>query len=335
MQKIIIALLLSTLLWGCQEKRTEINGTAQGTYYYISYYNTEGYNYKEEIDSILDAYNQSVSTYEENSVINRFNRNKDKIIPDSIFRQNLELSMKIAKLTNGAFDPTVAPLVDAWGFGTEKEQNLDSNHLDSLRQLIGYQKINIDDQKVRKTNPRVKINFNAIAKGFSVDLIGNYLKSKGIQSYLVDIGGEVKAKGKKPGGDKWTVGIEKPAENKADKRKVHTILEIEDMAVATSGSYRQYYEKDGTKYSHTINPKTGNPVKHNLLSASVVTNKCGKADAFATAFMVMGKNKTLEFIKQNPQLNLEVMLIYADEDGNYQTETSSGFKKYIRNKKGE
>lgn len=335
MQKVIIFLLLATSVWSCQEKRTEINGTAQGTYYYISYYSASGENLKQEIDSILDTYNQSVSTYEENSVINRFNRNHNSFSPDSIFLQNLKLSLKIARLTNGAFDPTVAPLVDAWGFGTEKERNLDSTHLDSLKQLIGYQDIIIDGQRVHKKNPQLKINFNAIAKGFSVDLIGDYLKSKGLDSYLVDIGGEVKTHGQKPGGEKWTVGIEKPANEKVDNRQVHTILEIEDMAVATSGNYRQYYEKDGTKYSHTINPKTGDPVEHNLLSATVITDLCGRADAFATAFMVMGKDKTLEFVKQNPGLNLEVMLIYADEDGKFQTASSPDFKEYVKNKDRE
>ncbi|MCF8217795.1 MAG: FAD:protein FMN transferase [Bacteroidales bacterium] len=335
MQKVIIFFLLATLMWSCQKKRTEINGTAQGTYYYISYFSDTGENLKHEIDSILDTYNQSVSTYEKNSVINRFNRTHNSFSPDSIFLQNLRLSLRIARLTNGAFDPTVAPLVDAWGFGTEKERNLDSTHLDSLKKLIGYQNIILNGKQVRKRNPRLKINFNAIAKGFSVDLIGDYLKSKGLNSYLVDIGGEVKTHGQKPGGDKWTVGIEKPANEKDANRQVHTILEIENMAVATSGNYRQYYEKDGTKYSHTINPKTGKPVEHNLLSASVITDLCGRADAFATAFMVMGKDKTLEFVKQNPGLNLEVMLIYADDDGKYQTASSPGFKEYIKNKDRE
>lgn len=330
MKRIYLCLLFFVILGGCVNKRVSFNGKAQGTYYSISYFASKNQNLQEDIDSILDAYNRSVSTYDTASVISRFNRNEPGLAQDGIFLDNLGKALKVAEKTEGAFDPTVAPLVDAWGFGYQAIRNTDSSNLDSLKEIVGYQKIEIKDNRAIKKDPRVQLNFNAIAQGYSVDLIAEYLESKNIQSYLVDIGGEVKTKGTKAGNQKWTVGVEKPASSKHAGRDVQVILNVSGKCVATSGNYRKFYVKDGVKYSHTINPQTGRPVKHNLLSATVITDDCAFADAYATAFMVMGKNEAMKYVQNHPKENLELFLIYSDEEGNYKSQSTKGFKKFIR-----
>lgn len=329
MKHLIISIFLLTTLNGCTQQNIQFNGRAQGTYYYISYYDSQNRNLQNEIDSILDHYNTSVSVYDTNSIISRFNKNTKDILQDDIFIDNLKLALEIAETTGGRFDPTVGPLVDAWGFGFNHKKNLDSMHLDSLKTIIGYEKIDIVNGKAVKKDSRIHLDFNAIAQGYSVDMISEFIERKGIDDYLVDIGGEVKAKGSKPGGQHWKVGIEKPAKDKMSERQLQTRINLKNMAVATSGNYRKYYVKDGTKYSHTINPETARPVSHNLLSATVISDNCAKADAYATAFMVMGKMETIQFLQEHPETNLEVMLIFANEKGKYQTYYSTGFKKYI------
>lgn len=326
---LISAIALLVMLSSCVERNIQLNGQAQGTYYFISYYDSQGRVLQDEIDSLLDDYNKSVSTYDTTSIISRFNRNESGLKQDNIFLENLKISMDISNATKGAFDPTVAPLVDAWGFGFKEKKNLDSIHIDSLMRLIGMEHIKIASGQAYKTSRDVEINFNAIAQGYSVEMVGDYLESKGIRNYLVDIGGEVSAMGNKPNGKKWVVGIEKPAADKYDEQDVQVYLEVKDMAVATSGNYRKYYEKDGIRYSHTINPKTGRPVSHSLLSATVITDDCAKADAYATAFMVMGKEKALKFVENNPEKNLEIMLIVSNKNIGFQTFYSPGFKKYL------
>ncbi len=330
MQKFFPAFLVClVILGGCKKPQVKINGTAQGTYYFISYFDQGNRNLQPQIDSILDAYNKSVSVYDTLSVISKFNRN-EAVMQDSIFIDNLRISIEIAESTAGAFDPTVAPLVQAWGFGFRNSHKPDTLHLDSLMHLIGYDLIKMENGQAVKKKQQVQLSFNAIAQGYSVDLIARYLEDQGIESYIVDIGGEVKTAGTKPGNKKWTVGIEKPAEGKLEARSIQYILALENKAVATSGNYRKFYEIDGVKYSHTIDPETGRPVTHHLLSATVITENCARADAYATAFMVMGKDKTLQFVKQHPETDMEVLLIYSDADGEYETAMSEGFGKYIK-----
>lgn len=330
MKKFFIPLILLSSLTGCIEKKVSFNGQAQGTYYFISYFDKQGRNFQTEIDSILYAYNKSVSTYDTASIISRFNKKNSIPLHDEIFLDNLRKSLRVSEKTHGAFDPTVAPLVNAWGFGFKHNKNPDSAHIDSLSEFVGYDLISIKNNRAVKKDSRVELNFNAIAQGYSVNLIAEFLESKNIDSYLVDIGGEVKTSGKKRGGKKWTVGIEKPAESKHAEREVQVILEIEDKCVATSGNYRKFYVKNGVKYSHTINPKTGKPVNHNLLSASVIADDCALADAYATAFMVMGRKDAMKFVNSRPGKKLEIFLIYSDKKGKYKTVATKGFKKYIR-----
>jgi thiamine biosynthesis lipoprotein len=246
---------------------------------------------------------------------------------DSYFIEIFKLSKSIAEDTDGSFDFTVGPLVNAWGFGFAENRNVDSLIIDSILQFVGHRKMNIDSGWLYKADERTAIDFNAIAQGYSVDLMGFFLESQNIENYLVDIGGEVKASGNKPDGSKWKIGIEKPAEHANDGRDLKAVIELKDKCVATSGNYRKFYEENGIRYSHTIDPKTGYPVQHSLLSVSVVADHAAVADAYATAFMVMGLEQCKSYLNQKK--NLDAFLIYADEDGNYKSYVTEGFQKLI------
>ena len=247
----------------------KFTGEAQGTYYAVTYFDTSGRNFQNEIDSLLDAFDQSVSVWVPNSVISKVNRNDTLVELDFYFTDIFNLSKEIHYNTAGAFDPTVGPLVNAWGFGFTDRIKVDQNVVDSLLPLVNFHKVIIAENKVIKEDARIQFDFNAIAQGYSVDLIAKLLESKGIENYLIDIGGEVLAKGKKPNGDLWKVGIEKPKDNAFYGEGLQAIVKLENKALATSGNYRKFYEVNGIKYSHTIDPKTGYPVQHSLLSVSV------------------------------------------------------------------
>ena len=323
--------LLPVLIFieSCKEvEPTHIIGEAQGTYYSILYYDSLNRNFKRDIDSILKDFDQSVSLWVANSILSRVNRNDTTVILDKYFIDNFNLSEKISKRTNGAFDVTVSPLVEVWGFGYENRTSVDKHIVYSLLPLINYRNIKMENGKIIKADPRMKIDFNAIAQGYSADVVGNFLETKGIKNYLIDIGGEVKAKGEKYGGKPWKIGIEKPAADKNSERTIKAIITLKDKSVATSGSYRKYFEENGVRYSHTIDPKTGYPVQHSLLSVSVIANNTAVADAYATAFMVMGYKKALDFVEADT--SLEAFFIWSDSlTGNYKTFATEGFEKYI------
>lgn len=302
-------------------------GEAQGTYYSIIYYDDQQRDLQIEVDSILKAFDQSLSLWVPNSLISLVNEGETAIEVDGFFMNNFNIAQDIAEKTKGAFDPTIGNLTRAWGFGFDASKNVDNKIIDSILQFTGYQKVRIENGYFIKDDPRISIDFNAIAQGYSVDLVGQFLEQKGIEDYLVDIGGEVKAKGNKPDKTKWKVGIEKPAENMHDARDLEAVVELENRSIATSGNYRKFYEEEGIRYSHTIDPASGYPVQHSLLSVSVLADNTAIADAFATAFMVMGLEKSTKYVAENPPL--EVFFIYADEEGNYQTSMSEGFKAVI------
>ncbi len=331
--KNLLALLLffSMYLVSCSnfsnKKEVKIEGLAQGTYYAITYYDKEGINYQTAIDSFFKAFDMSASVYLEESIISRLNNNDSTAIADEAFKYIFNKSMEVSRKTEGAFDITVMPLVNAWGFGFTDPMKLDSAIVDSILPLVNYRNIKLVNGKLIKNNPEIKVDFNAIAQGYSADLIGKILESKGIENYLIDVGGEVLAKGTKSGNKMWKVGIEKPAENADDARKLNAVVNLKNKALATSGNYRRFFVKDGIKYSHTIDPKTGFPVNHTILSTSVMANDCITADAYATAFMVMGLEKIKSFLKQNP--DLEVYIIYAEPNGRLATWTSNGLKELI------
>lgn len=325
----ITLLLFAIGLFSCNNEpleKIQFNGLAQGTYYSITYFDTESRNFQYDIDSILAAFDQSVSVYQKNSIVSRINRNEKNIVLDDWFIKNFNLSQRISSETEGSFDITIAPLANIWGFGTfEKPDSINPQLVDSLRQYVDFRKVKIEDGKVIKENSNIQLNFNAIAQGYAVDVVGEFIQSQGIDNFLVDIGGEIFAKGSKPSGEAWKIGIEVPDEN-AEKRIYSSIISINNEAVATSGNYRKFYEINGVKYAHSLDPITGFPVKHSLLSTTVIAPTSAEADAYATAFMVLGVEKTLEYAKTNN--SIKVYLMY-DVDGEVHTAMSDNFKAYL------
>ena len=322
--------LISILLISCQEsipKKLLVNnyGNTQGTTYSIKYLSNEGVNYKNDIDSLLEVVNNSLSTYETESMISRVNRNENVKI-DSLFKRVLKMALQIAWETDGAFDPTIAPLVNFWGFGPKETADKNNHTLNDLKNYVDYQSISIKNDYVMKTNPQSQLDFNAIAQGFTVDLISEHFNKKDIKNYMIEVGGELKCSGLNAQGKSWRIGIEKPSE-KNIKNNYEVIIEVSNKAVASSGNYRKLKidKETGLKYAHTINPETGMPAITNLLSVTIVSESCMQADAIATACMVMGKEKSIDYIKSKPKL--DALLIYSEAKEKivkYQTE---GFKK--------
>jgi Membrane-associated lipoprotein involved in thiamine biosynthesis len=244
---------------------------------------------------------------------------------DDYFTTCFETSEQIAKATDGAFDWTVAPLVNAWGFGFKNKLEPEEIPVDSLLQVVGYQKVRLEAGKVIKEDPRIMFDASAIAKGYGVDIVADFLESKGITNYMVEIGGEIRVNGISNKERPWRVGIDKPIDDPTSlTRQIQDVLELKNGAMATSGNYRQFYVKDGKKYAHTIDPRLGYPVQHSLLSASVVAPTCMKADAYATAFMVLGLEKSVEIVQNDPEL--EAYFIYTDENGSLATYTTENLK---------
>ncbi|HKI88831.1 MAG TPA: FAD:protein FMN transferase, partial [Draconibacterium sp.] len=286
-----------------------------------------GKDLQDEITEKLAVYNRIFSTYDKESTISKINNNIDtKLEPEFItcFRRAEEVS----KITHGAFDITCGPMVNAWGFGPEEKEKMTPEIIDSLKAITGYQKVKLRNGKIFKENPHMKLDMSAISKGYTCDLMGDFFRSKGCGNYMVEIGGEVVAKGKNEKGNIWTIGISKPDENaffasNDYQAKVH----LPDNALATSGNYRNFYVENGKKYAHTIDPKTGYPVQHSLLSSTVLTDNCMTADAFATAFMVLGLEDGIEIVKEHPEL--KVYFIYAAEDGTNQVYMSDNFQQHL------
>ncbi len=299
-----------------QLEPVRIEGEAQGTTYHIIYYDSLNRDLQSDIAKILVDFDKSVSTYVSTSIISRINANEKKVIVDKYFIACFNKAKEVWKNTNGAFDPTVYPLVNAWGFGPGKKQKIEKTKIDSILKFVGFHLIQLKGNKVIKKDPRVSLDFNAFAQGYSVDIVSEYLNTKGIKSFIVEIGGEVYAKGKKPNGDNWKIGIEKPIDNKESTNEFKALVKLENLAVATSGNYRRFVLEDGIKYHHHLDPKTGYPTKNNLLSASVFSKECISSDANATGILVMGLDKTKEFLAMHKEL--QAYLIYSDDKGNYQ-----------------
>lgn len=310
-----------------EQKPVKIVGDAQGTYYSIIYYDEQNRDLQKEIDSILDKFDMSVSLWEPESLLSQINNGNDSVVVDRYFKDNFILSKKIAAATNGAFDFTIGALVKTWGFSYGNGRVIDSITIDSLLQFVGYEKVCLKNNKVVKQNPFIKFDFNAVAQGYSSDLIGDFIQSNGINNYLVDIGGEVTTHGIKPNGKLWRVGVEKPSENAGYQQDVTAIIEITDKSLATSGSYRKFFIKNGIKYSHMIDPSTGYPSMHNLLSVTVIAENAAVADAYATACMVMGLDKASAFIESKE--NLEALFIYSGVEGDFKEYMTTGFKKLV------
>lgn len=316
----------------------KLSGEAQGSYYSIIYYDSIGRNFQPQMDSIFQMFDNSASLWVENSLLRRINANETQQL-DSILLKLFQMSQSIYEYSNGAFDITVGKLVNAWGFGFEHRAEMTDQIIDSLRNYTGFSTLTLETDSsgapiVTKLHPQTQFDFNAIAQGYVVDLIAEFFNKQGIHRYLIDVGGEVIASGKKPNGDPWVVGIERPAENKYSAPEVETSITLTDMAVVTSGNYRKYYENNGVKYSHTINPATGRPVEHSLLSVTVIDRYAWRADALCTMFMVMGLEQSLRFIDDhsNDEMVQAVFFIY-NQDGEYRTFATSQFEQYLTEKR--
>jgi FAD:protein FMN transferase len=326
-------LVISLIFLGsCRKGKPVFNrfgGFIQGTTYSMIIQNKGNINpeqLKSDVEKILHSFDMSLSLYVDSSILSKVNRNENVQL-DTFFIRTFKKSFEIYKETDGAFDITVGPLVRAWGFGPDAHRNFSDSKRDSLLKLVGMYKVSIKNGKLIKTDPAIELDFNAIAQGYSVDVISEYFNSLGIKNYLIEIGGEVRAKGDK-GGKYWRIGIDKPEDsNDVPGSDLEAIVELKDLSLSTSGNYRKFYIENGIKYSHTIDPKTGYPARNTLLSASVVAADCATADGFATACMVMGKDKTIQFLARHPEL--EAFLVYSDDSGKFKTWTSQKLAKRI------
>ena len=326
-------LIVAILFTSCT-KTTDfytIQGEAQGSTYSVKYIATEEKVDKNQIDSLLTAFDLSLSTYRPDSKISKINAGDSTVVVDDFFTETFQLSNQIYKETNGLFDPTIGVLVNAYGFGPNKKQeNLSQKQIDSLLQFVGFDKIALNSNKtISKKHNQTFIDFNAIAQGYSVDVVVNYLKSKGIENAIVEIGGELFALGKNTIDNKnWVVGIDDPLQ-KPEERTLIAKVNLENLGMATSGNYRKVMidEKTGKKFVHIINPKTGLAQKNNVLSATVLSKSSGLSDGYATAFMLMTLEESKLFLQKHPELY--VMLLYVDEANKMQQFTTENFNSLI------
>lgn len=313
----VLLLSILMLVISCKQNNNKqdyiLKGGVFGTTYKITYLNGEK-NYQKSLDSLFNMINNSVSTYIPNSLISKINRGESGVIIDNIFKEVFKKAKKIHKETDGFFDPTVGNLVNAYGFGPEKEKNnLTENEINKQMQFVGLNKVILNERQIVKDYPEVYLDFNSIAKGYAIDVVSRFFDSRNIDNYLIEIGGEIRAKGIKKRNKPWNIKLVNPV-NSYDNDGFKTI-NLSNKSMATSGNYRKFrITEDGKKYVHTINPKTGLASESNLLSASVIASiDCADVDAYATAFMAMGLEKTKAFLKNH--LDLKVILIYTADNG--------------------
>lgn len=325
--------VLSFLLVSCskKEKTFVIQGEAQGTTYAIKYIAFDEKVTKSQIDSVLTFFDLSLSTYRPDSKISKINAGDSTVVLDDLFLENFKLSQKIYKETNGLFDPTIGVLVNAYGFGpNKKHQDLSKKQIDSLLQFVGFDKVTLNkNHTLSKKYNETFLDFNAIAQGYSVDVVVNFLKSKGIENAVIEIGGELFALGKNTLENKnWTIGIDNPLQ-KPEERTLIAKVKLQNLGMATSGNYRKVLqnEKTGEKYVHIINPKTGLNQKNKVLSATVISKSAGLSDGYATAFMLMTLEESKAFLQNHPELF--VMLLYSDDNNKMQRFTSQNFKSLL------
>lgn len=301
-------------------------GQIFGTTYHITYQSDKDLH--REILQRLQLVDQTFSTFNDESIISKINRN-EPVKLNQMFIEVFDLAKTVSKDTHGAFDITVAPLVNVWGFGFKSDTPPTKAVIDSLRHLTGYEKVKLIGSKVRKQDPRIMLDCSAIAKGYGSDVVAQYLRSRDVENFMIEIGGEIVVQGNSDKRLPWKIGVTKPTDDSTQvNNELQTVLNVSNTAMATSGNYRRFYYKNGKKYAHTIDPKTGYPVQHNILSATVLANTCAKADAYATSFMVLGLEKTQQVLQHHP--DLMVYLIYADGQGKNKVWYSPSLKKAIQ-----
>lgn len=297
-------------------------GPIFGTTYHIEY------EYTQPLDSLilceLQAVDHSLSMFNESSTLSRINDNTSDVT-DAMFRDVFTIAENVASQTDGAYDVTVAPLVNAWGFGFKSDTILTTSQIDSIMAFVGYQKVRLSGDRLIKDDPRIMLDFSSVAKGYAVDCVAQLFDSLRIANYMIEIGGEVIVRGLHPDNRPWKIGVNKPSDSIANQ--LQTTLSLTNVAMATSGNYRRFYVKDGRRFAHTIDPHTGWPVQHELLSATVLAPDCATADAFATAFMSMGMEKSRELLASHKELS--AYFIYSTPDGEYATWATDNMKKYL------
>ena len=340
---LLLFLVIGTIYIARQERNKPFQhneGRIFGTTYHLTYQCER--DMQKEIEAELMKVDRSLSMFNDSSVISHVN-NGQLDIPNSaegkMFVDVFQMAMKISKETQGAFDITVAPLVNAWGFGFKQGDMPSPQTVDSLRQFVGFERVQLiadgRRHRIAKDDPRTMLDCSAIAKGYGTDIVARYLRSRDVQNYMVEIGGEVVVDGHNERGEQWRIGVSKPTEDPTStSNELQTIISLplsasgsnspKLKALATSGNYRNFYYKDGKRYAHTIDPRTGRPVQHNILSATVLAPSCAMADAYATSFMVMGLKEAQQILAQHPELM--AYLIYTDEKGNYAIWQSEGMK---------
>lgn len=316
---LIVSLVSLVFLLSCQKdnqgESIRLSGNVFGTTYSMVYRN-DNHNYQKEIDSLFNRINLSLSKYIENSLISRINQGDTTVVVDQYLEEVFNKSKRIYEETSGYFDPTLGALVNAWGFGPQKAiTDLDSTQVKELLQYVGFDKVTLEDGKIIKENPNINLDFNAIAKGYGIDVIGRFLESKNCKNYLVEIGGEVRVRGVNDKGQPWRIGLDNP--NTDGTRTIGDFVDLNNESIASSGNYRKYrIGENGMKYVHTINPRTGFATESNLLSATVISDDdCADVDAYATAFMAMGYEKTVEFLKNRK--DLKVVLNFINDKGDF------------------
>lgn len=316
----LLFLIVGTIIIVGQNKptfRTQ-QGKIFGTLYTVTYEHNA--DLQPQIVAAMQAVDNSLSPFNKQSIITAINNN-DSTEVDSLFSEVFHTAKQIYAESHGAFDPTVAPLVNAWGFGFKKGTDVCSATIDSLCQLVGFDRIVLDGKQVSKADERMQLDFSAIAKGFGSDCVARVLDSHGIKNYMVEIGGEVVVKGHNKNGNPWGIGITKPVDDSLSvSQELQTVLRLTDCAIATSGNYRNFYYKDGVKYAHTIDPRSGYPVQHSLLSATVIADNCMRADALATAFMVLGADSAMTYCERHPEI--KGYFIVAADSGRYEVQQS-------------
>ena len=291
------------------------SGSVFGTEYHITYQN--GGDIHNELKEVMADVDNSLSPFNKESVITAIN-NGNNVEADSMFTEVFDMAKNVAEETQGAFDITVAPLVNAWGFGFKNKIDVSKEKIDSIRKYVGFEKVHMENGKVIKEDKNIMLDCSAIAKGYGVDAVGRYLEKKKIRNYMVEIGGEIRVKGCKPEGRLWKVGISKPIDDSLNVNgEIQEVLMVSDIAIATSGNYRNFYIKDNKKYAHTIDPRTGYPVQHSILSSTVVAPTCALADAYATSFMVVGLDEAKKILARHKEL--QAYFIYTDSKGKMAT----------------
>ena len=333
---VLVVILISIIHFSHENKKINAQnvkfihnqGNAQGTTYSIIYQQPEGVDLQPKIEKLLHEFDMSLSTYVPNSIISRINRNDTTVKTDAYFETMFYAAQDASKLTNGAIDITVGPLVKTWGFAFGNNDHSKLPKVSDFLPFVGYNKIHIVNHKLIKDDPRILIDPNSIAQGQSADLLGKLLEDNNCKNYLVEIGGEIACKGLNPDGKKWRIGIDKPIDDPTNtNNELQTIVELTDCGITTAGDYRKYYIEGGKKYSHIINPHTGYPADNDLLSVTIIAPNALTADAYDTPFMVLGVDSALKVCKRIP--GMECYLIYKDKNGKHKVVYSEGFKKYL------